>query len=98
MTNKKQFIETARLIARESEQVVKMARKVAEACTDKRMKRVSLPLFLSLTGLAPYTSLSPTLSHSLFPCLSLPPPLSFSLTRGAAYIKPLYKKHHMFKC
>lgn len=42
VTNKKQFIETARLIARESEQVVKMARKVAEACTDKRMKRAIL--------------------------------------------------------
>ena len=41
MTSKKEFIQTARLIAKESEEVVKMARKVADACTDKRMKRVS---------------------------------------------------------
>lgn len=40
--SKKELIETARLIAKESEAVVKMARKVAEACTDKRMKRVSV--------------------------------------------------------
>ena len=39
--NKKELIQTARMIAKESEEVVKMARKVAEACTDKRMKRVS---------------------------------------------------------
>lgn len=39
--SKKDLINTARLIAKESEEVVKMARKVAEACTDKRMKRVS---------------------------------------------------------
>ncbi len=38
---KKQMIETAKAIAKESEAVIKMARKVAEACTDKRMKRVS---------------------------------------------------------
>ena len=43
MSNKKQFIETARLIAKTSEEVVKMAKKVADACTDKRMKRVSAP-------------------------------------------------------
>ena len=41
VTSKKEFIQTARLIAKESEEVVKMARKVADACTDKRMKRVS---------------------------------------------------------
>ena len=40
VTSKKEFIETARLIAKESE-VIKMARKVADACTDKQMKRVS---------------------------------------------------------
>ena len=39
--SKKDFINTARMIAKESEDVVKMARKVADACTDKRMKRVS---------------------------------------------------------
>ena len=39
--SKKEFINTARLIAKESEEVVKMARMVPEACTDKRMKRVS---------------------------------------------------------
>ena len=39
--SKKDLIQTARLIVKESEAVVKMARKVAEACTDKRMKRVS---------------------------------------------------------
>ena len=43
VSNKKQLINTARLIVKESEQVVAMARKVAEACTDKRMKRVSCP-------------------------------------------------------
>ena len=32
----------ARMIAKESEEVVKMARKVADVCTDKRMKRVGL--------------------------------------------------------
>lgn len=41
MGSKKELIQTARLIVKESEEVVKMARKVAEACTDKRMKRVS---------------------------------------------------------
>ena len=40
MTSKKELIETARLIAKESALVEKMARKVAAACTDKRMKRV----------------------------------------------------------
>ena len=40
MHSKKELIETARLIAKESEEVVRMAKKVAEACTDKRMKRV----------------------------------------------------------
>lgn len=39
--SKKDLIQTARLIAKESEEVVKMAKKVADACTDKRMKRVS---------------------------------------------------------
>ena len=34
------MIETAKAIAKESEAVIKMARKVADACTDKRMKRV----------------------------------------------------------
>ena len=43
VSNKKQLIETARLIAKTSEEVVKMAKKVADACTDKRMKRVSAP-------------------------------------------------------
>ena len=43
VSNKKQLIETSRLIVKESEAVVKMARKVAAACTDKRMKRVSVP-------------------------------------------------------
>ena len=38
--SKKDFIQTTRLIAKESEEVVKMAKKVADACTDKRMKRV----------------------------------------------------------
>ena len=41
VTSKKEFIQTAQLIAKESEEVVKMARKVADACTDKQMKRVS---------------------------------------------------------
>ena len=40
MGSKKDLIQTARLIAKESEEVVKMAKKVADACTDKRMKRV----------------------------------------------------------
>jgi hypothetical protein len=40
VSSKKEFIQTARLIAKESEAVVEMARKVANACTDKRMKRV----------------------------------------------------------
>lgn len=40
VASKKDFIQTARLIAKESEEVVKMARKIADACTDKRMKRV----------------------------------------------------------
>lgn len=40
MSSKKEFIQTAQLIAKESE-VVKIARKVADACTDKQMKRVS---------------------------------------------------------
>ena len=39
--SKKELINTARQIAKESEDVIKMARKVADACTDKRMKRVS---------------------------------------------------------
>ena len=38
--SKKELIQMARLIAKESEEVVKMARKVADVCTDKRMKRV----------------------------------------------------------
>lgn len=46
VSNKKQLIETARLIVKESDAVVRMAKKVAEACTDKRMKRVSSPLQL----------------------------------------------------
>ena len=41
LASKKDFINTARLIAKESDEVVKMAKKVAAACTDKRMKRVS---------------------------------------------------------
>ena len=41
LASKKDFINTARLIAKESDEVVKMAKKVAEACTDKRMKRVN---------------------------------------------------------
>ena len=41
VTSKKEFIQTARLIAKGSEEVVKMARNVADACTDKQMKRVS---------------------------------------------------------
>ena len=41
LASKKDFINTARLIAKESDEVVKMAKKVADACTDKRMKRVS---------------------------------------------------------
>ena len=40
VSNRKQLIETAKLIAKESSEVVKMAKKVAEACTDKRMKKV----------------------------------------------------------
>lgn len=38
--SKKELIQTARLIAKESEAVLKLARKVADKCTDKRMKRV----------------------------------------------------------
>ena len=49
MTSKKEFIQTARLIAKESEEVVKMARKVADACTDKRMKRVSYVISYTLS-------------------------------------------------
>lgn len=37
--SKKELINTAKLIAKESEAVARMARKVADACTDKRMKR-----------------------------------------------------------
>ena len=40
--SKKELIMTARLIAKESEEVTKMARKVAAVCTDKRMKNVSV--------------------------------------------------------
>ena len=40
MHSKRELIETARLIVKESEAVVRMAKKVAAACTDKRMKRV----------------------------------------------------------
>ena len=40
--SKKELIQMARMIAKESEEVVKMARKVADVCTDKRMKRVGL--------------------------------------------------------
>ena len=39
--SKADFIKMARLIAKESEEVVKLAKQVANACTDKRMKRVS---------------------------------------------------------
>ena len=46
VSNKKQLIETARLIVKESEKVVEMAKKVAEACTDKRMKRVCMCVFM----------------------------------------------------
>jgi vinculin len=42
VSNRKQLIQTAKLIVKESEAVVAMARKVAEACTDKRMKRAIL--------------------------------------------------------
>ncbi len=42
VTSKKEFIQTARMIAKESEEVVKMARKVAKACTNKRMATVSI--------------------------------------------------------
>nr|WEL12746.1 vinculin [Halisarca dujardinii] len=37
--SKKDLIMTARQIAKESEEIVKMARLVAESCTDKRLKR-----------------------------------------------------------
>lgn len=37
VTSKKDFIKTARSIAKESEEVVKIARQVADACTDRRM-------------------------------------------------------------
>ena len=40
--SKKELIMTARMIAKESEEVTKMARKVAAVCTDKRMKNVSV--------------------------------------------------------
>lgn len=46
VTSKKDFIQTARLIAKESEEVVKMAKKVADACTDKRMKRVRALVYM----------------------------------------------------
>ncbi|XP_003382439.1 PREDICTED: vinculin-like [Amphimedon queenslandica] len=39
---KADFIKMARLIAKESEEVVKLAKQVANACTDKRMKRTLL--------------------------------------------------------
>ena len=41
LKSKKDFIMTARNIAKESDEVVKMAMMVAEGCTDRRMKRVS---------------------------------------------------------
>ena len=41
VTSKKDFIKTARSIAKESEEVVKIARQVADACTDRRMATVS---------------------------------------------------------
>ena len=40
---------TARMIAKESEEVTKMARKVAAVCTDKRMKNVSVMYVRSYT-------------------------------------------------
>ncbi len=43
--SKKELIQTARMIAKESEEVVKMAKKIADACTDKRMKRVRYFVF-----------------------------------------------------
>ena len=39
--SKKELINTSRMIAKESTSIVDMAKKVADACTDKRMKRVS---------------------------------------------------------
>ena len=40
--SKKDIIMTARQIVKESEEIVKMARIVANSCTDKRLKRVSV--------------------------------------------------------
>ena len=48
--SKKDFIQTTRLIAKESEEVVKMAKKVADACTDKRMKRVCVCVCVCVGG------------------------------------------------
>ena len=38
--SKKDLIMTARQIVKESEEIVKMAKLVAESCTDKKLKRV----------------------------------------------------------
>ena len=41
VTSKEDFIETAHLIAKESQEVVRMARKIASLCTDEHMRNVS---------------------------------------------------------
>ena len=51
VTSKKDFIKTARSIAKESEEVVKIARQVADACTDRRMATVSYqPSYIQYTS------------------------------------------------
>lgn len=42
--SKKELINTSRMIAKEGASIVDMAKKVADACTDKRMKRLALHL------------------------------------------------------
>ena len=48
--SKKDIIMTARQIVKESEEIVKMARIVANSCTDKRLKRVSVVCLTKFTG------------------------------------------------
>ena len=41
VTSKEDFIQTAHLIVKESEEVVNIAAKVVEGCTDTQLKNVS---------------------------------------------------------
>ena len=73
VTSKKEFIQTTRMIAKESEEVVKMARKVASACTDKRMATVRIMIL--------YTFEHHTSNHSLLVCFYFDVILYHNLTK-----------------